>query len=67
MLVTVRKLEAELSSKPGSFDPSLEDFRKQNGALLQQLQETVVVMKSSWPTTLPHKKPCALPSGSAWP
>ena len=50
-LVTVRKLEAELSSKPGSFDPKFEDFRKENASLLQQLQETVVMMKSSWPTT----------------
>jgi hypothetical protein len=56
LLVTVRKLEAELSSKPGSFDPSFVDFRKENAPLLQQLQETVMVMKSSWPSTRATKE-----------
>ena len=51
LLVTVRKLEAELSTKPGSFDPSFEKFREENAGMLQQLHETVMVMKASWPST----------------
>jgi hypothetical protein len=50
-LATVRKLDTELSSRPGSFDPSNDKFRRDNAQLLQRLQETVDQMKRTWPKT----------------
>ncbi|HEX3869147.1 MAG TPA: hypothetical protein VHV77_01795, partial [Pirellulales bacterium] len=48
-LLAIEKIEYELSTKPGSFDPTLDYFRKDNHALLQQLQQGVAMMKKSWP------------------
>jgi hypothetical protein len=48
-LATVQKIDTELGSRPGSFDPSQEGFRRDNALLLRQLQERVLVMKKSWP------------------
>ncbi|MBS0211330.1 MAG: hypothetical protein JSS27_20490 [Planctomycetes bacterium] len=48
-LMTVNKLDAELSTKPGNFDPTQDAFRKANGALLQELNNTAQLMKRSWP------------------
>jgi hypothetical protein len=48
-LATIKKLDTELGSRPGSFDPSQEKFRKDNAALLRQLEEGVATMKKSWP------------------
>jgi hypothetical protein len=48
-LAAVKKVDSELSSRAGSFDPTQEAFRKKNALLLTQLQEAVVQMKKSWP------------------
>lgn len=50
-LTMVNRLDAELGSKPYSFDPSLPQFRSANAVLLQQLQQVVAQMKQTWPTT----------------
>jgi hypothetical protein len=47
----VNRLDAELGSKPLSHDPSLPQFRSDNAQLLQQLQQAVMHMKRTWPTT----------------
>jgi len=48
-LATVKKLDTELGSRPGSFDPSQKKFRKDNAELLLQLEGEVAAMKKSWP------------------
>ncbi len=48
-LLSIEKIEAELSTKPGAYNPTLDYFRKDNAALLQQLQNGVTLMKKSWP------------------
>jgi hypothetical protein len=50
-LVTIQKLDMELGSKAGSFDPTQEKFRKANAVLLAQLQEAVQQMKRTYPKT----------------
>jgi hypothetical protein len=49
-LAAVKKIDAELNGRPGSFDPKLEQFRKENAVLLAHLQETVQQMKKAFPT-----------------
>jgi hypothetical protein len=48
-LATVKRIDTELNSRPGSFDPKQEQFRKANAALLRQLEDGVTAMKKSWP------------------
>jgi hypothetical protein len=48
-LASIRKLDTELSSKPGSFDPRQSGFREDNAALLQKLQDAAQQMKKAWP------------------
>jgi hypothetical protein len=48
-LATLQKIDTELGSRPGSFDPAQERFRKENALLLRQLEEGVATMKKSWP------------------
>ncbi|OAI49358.1 hypothetical protein AYO44_06400 [Planctomycetaceae bacterium SCGC AG-212-F19] len=50
-LAVVQRMDVDLSSRPGSFDPRLERFRTENGAALKQLQETIVGMKKTFPNT----------------
>jgi hypothetical protein len=50
-LNTVKKYDTELGSRPGSFDPTLEKFRRDNAALLRQLDAAVRQMKKTWPDT----------------
>jgi hypothetical protein len=48
-LVTMKKIDTELSSRPGSFDPASEKFRKDNVLLLRQLEDGAAQMRKSWP------------------
>jgi hypothetical protein len=48
-LATIKKIDTELSSRPGSFDPTQEQFRRDNAPVLRQLKDGVAVMKKSWP------------------
>ena len=48
-LAKVNKIDMELNGKPGSFDPKLERFRRDNALLLAQLQQTVQRMKKTYP------------------
>jgi hypothetical protein len=50
-LAVVQRMDVDLSSRPGSFDPRLERFRTENGAALKQLQETILGMKKTFPNT----------------
>jgi hypothetical protein len=51
LLQQIEKIDRELSSKPGSFDPKSASFRKSNGLLLNQLQVLLSRMKKSFPET----------------
>jgi hypothetical protein len=48
-LAAIKKIDTELGSRPGSFDPSHKKFRKDNAELLLQLEGEVAAMKKSWP------------------
>ena len=48
-LAAVKKIDTELTGKPGSFDPKLERFRKDSALLLNQLEMTVRQMKTAYP------------------
>jgi hypothetical protein len=50
-LVMVRSADAELSSRPGAFDPKLKEFREENAELLQQMRAAIIQMKKTWPTS----------------
>jgi hypothetical protein len=50
-LLQINKLDVELGARPGSFDPTLEQFRTGNASLLQQLQQTAAQMKRTWPNS----------------
>src|SRR5262249_44959023 len=50
VLTVVKKVETDLASRPGSFDPSQPKFRKENAAVLRQLEQAVQQMKRSWPS-----------------
>jgi hypothetical protein len=50
-LAYIQRMDRELGSRPGSFDPKLEQYRKDNATALKVLQESVLQMKKSWPTT----------------
>jgi Anthrax toxin lethal factor, N- and C-terminal domain len=50
VLTVVKKVETELASRPGSFDPSQPKFRKENAAALRQLEQAVQQMKRTWPS-----------------
>ncbi len=51
-LASIKKIEAELSSRPGSFDPTQERFRRDNAVLLKQLEIAVAQLKKSYPKAL---------------
>ena len=51
ILAVVKKMETDLSSRPGSFDPSQPKFRKDNAAALHQLSLAVQQMQRTWPST----------------
>jgi hypothetical protein len=48
-LAAVKKIDTELNGRPGSFDPKLEQFRRENALLLAQLQQKVQQMKKAYP------------------
>jgi hypothetical protein len=48
-LAILKKIDTELGSRPGSFDPSQKKFRRDNAELLLKLEEGVALMKKSWP------------------
>ena len=48
-LQAIRKLDAQLSGRPKSFDPDLPEFRAANGPLLKQLADAVSRMKKVYP------------------
>jgi hypothetical protein len=48
-LALVKKLDQQLTSQPGSFDPTSSRFRQQNGVLLAQLRSRIQTMNKSWP------------------
>lgn len=50
-LAAIRKIDTELSGRPGSFEPGQQSFRKDNAVLLQKLQVAVLQMKKSSPST----------------
>jgi hypothetical protein len=50
-LALIKKLDRQLTSQPGSFDPTSSRFRQQNGVLLGQLKNGIQLMNKSWPDT----------------
>jgi hypothetical protein len=50
-LLAIRKLDVELSGKPGSFDPTLEKFRCDHSALLAKLNEAVNQLRKQYAAT----------------
>jgi hypothetical protein len=48
-LTEVYKIDGELMVRPGSFDPSLQRFQFENGALIRRLNQVVLQMRSTWP------------------
>jgi hypothetical protein len=48
-LADVRKLDKDLSSRAGSFDPTGDSFQRDNVILLAHLQRCIGAMKKSWP------------------
>jgi hypothetical protein len=48
-LTAIKKMETELSSKPGSFDVRSPRFRRENGPLLRQLEAAISQMKRQYP------------------
>ena len=52
LLVPVQKLDIELSGKPGSFDPQLPRFQRDNEALLTQLHEAAAKLQKAYPKAL---------------
>lgn len=51
LLEVIRKLDRELSSRAGSFDPALSEFREKNAGLLTQLAQVAQRMRTSFPNT----------------
>ncbi|MCI0376128.1 MAG: hypothetical protein L0215_00835 [Gemmataceae bacterium] len=49
VLTVVKKLETDLSGRPGSFDPTQPKFRKDNAPVLLQLEQAVQQMRRTWP------------------
>jgi hypothetical protein len=47
-LAEVLKIDAELSVRPGSFDPSLARFQNENQTLIRRLNTVVAQMQSTW-------------------
>ncbi|MCI0640936.1 MAG: hypothetical protein L0Y72_27000 [Gemmataceae bacterium] len=50
LLAVVKKLETDLSGRPGSFDPTQPKFRKDNALALLQLEQAVQQMRRTWPS-----------------
>jgi len=50
-LSVVQRMDVDLSSRPGSFDPRLERFRQENGPALKALQDSILQMKKAFPNT----------------
>jgi hypothetical protein len=50
-LTVVQRMDVDLSSRPGSFDPRLERFRQENGPALKALQDMILQMKKAFPNT----------------
>jgi hypothetical protein len=50
-LALIKKLDQQLTSQPGSFDPTSTRFRQQNAMLLAQLKNRIQLMNKSWPST----------------
>jgi hypothetical protein len=47
----VKRLDTELRSRPGAFDPTSAQFRQKNLLALRQLQFNLQKMQKSWPMT----------------
>jgi hypothetical protein len=59
-LALVKKIDAELNSKSGSFDPLQDRFQAQNAALIKELRESVLRMEKSWPKALATREALAI-------
>lgn len=47
----IKKLDTNLSGRPGAFDPTLPKFQQANQALLTQMRTVLLQMTKSWPST----------------
>jgi hypothetical protein len=59
-LALIKKIDAELNSKAGSFDPLQDRFQAQNAALLRELRESVLRMEKTWPKALATREALAI-------
>lgn len=51
-LTKIKRIDTELGSRPGAFDPSQPKFQRDNAVLLQQLQIAIAQMKKSHANTI---------------